>query len=152
MASYIAHSQKRDCVTLMLSKAEADALRDLALYADQAIADDDERNGRSRSLSNWPSIRASSERTLAVPTYSDGELAEIIAAVLAHASELEMNAGYSDARHDGGAGELRAMVEAYRCGMNRRLPAGWEVYAEQMRQKRDPEWEEYQRLKSKFET
>lgn len=30
MASYIAHNQKRDIVTLMLSKAEAEAVLDLA--------------------------------------------------------------------------------------------------------------------------
>ena len=33
MASYITHNQRRDPVTLMLSKAEAEALRALALAA-----------------------------------------------------------------------------------------------------------------------
>lgn len=33
MASYIANNQNRDSVTLMLSKAEAEALRDLANHA-----------------------------------------------------------------------------------------------------------------------
>jgi len=33
MASYIANNQNRDSVTVMLSKAEAEALRDLAIHA-----------------------------------------------------------------------------------------------------------------------
>lgn len=39
MASYLAGNARLDTVTLMLSKAEAEALRDLALFAEQSIND-----------------------------------------------------------------------------------------------------------------
>ena len=40
MATYIAHNQSRETVTLMLSKAEADALRTLAELAwDEGLGD-----------------------------------------------------------------------------------------------------------------
>jgi len=39
MASYLAGNAKRDTVTLMLSKAEAEALRDLAIFAEPSIND-----------------------------------------------------------------------------------------------------------------
>lgn len=39
MAGYLAGNMRRDTVTLMLSKAEAEALRDLALFAEPSIND-----------------------------------------------------------------------------------------------------------------
>jgi len=50
MASYIANNQSRDTVTIMLSKAEAIALHDLAEVADRAFDHfGDERNGKTKS-------------------------------------------------------------------------------------------------------
>ena len=39
MASYLASNMRRDTVALILSKAEAEALRDLALFAEPFIND-----------------------------------------------------------------------------------------------------------------
>lgn len=39
MASYLASNMRRNTVTLILSKAEAEALRDLALFAEPFIND-----------------------------------------------------------------------------------------------------------------
>ena len=50
MASYIASNQSRDTVTIMLSKAEADALHELSEIADRAFDHfGDERNGQKRA-------------------------------------------------------------------------------------------------------
>ena len=59
MATYIAHSQRRDTVTLTLSKAEADALRDMASAAY------DEGLGEMNS-----STRAAFERAISALTAS----------------------------------------------------------------------------------
>jgi hypothetical protein len=48
MASYVASNLSRDVVTLMLTKAEADALRDLALYAEPEIGEGLPMNSMSR--------------------------------------------------------------------------------------------------------
>ena len=45
MASYLAGNLRRDTVTLMLSKAEAEALRDLALFSEPSINDGLPMNG-----------------------------------------------------------------------------------------------------------
>lgn len=45
MASYLASNMRRDTVTLILSKAEAEALRDLALFAEPSINDGLAMNG-----------------------------------------------------------------------------------------------------------
>ena len=39
MASYLASNMRRDTVALILSKAEAEALRDLAIFAEPSIND-----------------------------------------------------------------------------------------------------------------
>lgn len=50
MASYIANNQSRDTVTIMLSKAEAEALHGLADIADRAFGHfSDDRNGKTKA-------------------------------------------------------------------------------------------------------
>lgn len=50
MASYIALSENREAVTLMLSKAEAEALSNLADHADRAFDHfGDNRNGQTKA-------------------------------------------------------------------------------------------------------
>ena len=50
MASYIANNQSRDAVTIMLTKAEAEALSGLADYADRAFDHfGDDRNGKTKA-------------------------------------------------------------------------------------------------------
>lgn len=56
MASYIANNQNRDNVTIMLTKAEAEALHGLAEVADRAFDHfGDDRNGQ---------VKAACERAL----------------------------------------------------------------------------------------
>lgn len=52
MASYIAHGAKRELVTLMFSRAEADALRDMALYAEMDIGEGLPMNPMTRAAAN----------------------------------------------------------------------------------------------------
>lgn len=82
--------------------------------------------------------------------YSDGELAEIMERVEMEADRVEENAAFGGESHDGGAAVLRDGVNMFRLGMNRRLPAAWLPFAEQIKQEQDPEWENYLRLKKKF--
>ena len=49
MASYLASNQSRDAVTIMLSRAEAEALRDLALYAEPDIGEGLPMNNQTRA-------------------------------------------------------------------------------------------------------
>lgn len=52
MATYLAHNSRRDTVTLMLSKAEAEALRDLALFAAVSINDGLPMNSQTAAAAN----------------------------------------------------------------------------------------------------
>jgi len=60
--------------------------------------------------------------------------------------------------HDGGAGRLEDAANAFLCGLECRLPDDWEPYLElaikarnDVKNRNDPEWAEYQRLCDKFE-
>ncbi len=86
-----------------------------------------------------------------MPDLSDGEFAEVMERVLADAESRANMAVFTGAHHDNGAEHMRAEVEMFRLGMNRRLPNSWLPYVREMRLEEDPEWGEYQRLKQKFE-
>ncbi len=52
MATYLSHNSKRDVVTLMLTRAEADALRDVALYAEPDIGENLPMNPQQKAAFN----------------------------------------------------------------------------------------------------
>lgn len=64
--------------------------------------------------------------------------------------ELEMNAGYSGAMHDGGSRDLNNQIECYIHGQHSELPTLWKTYYDEFKVKNDPEYKLYQRLKQKF--
>jgi hypothetical protein len=75
------------------------------------------------------------------------DIKKVIVAVKKHADDLERDAAHGGERHDRGARKLREQVECYIAGMEGVLPRFWDQYLVQS----DPEWEEYKRLRVKFE-
>ena len=68
--------------------------------------------------------------------------------VLAAAHSKREAAGFNGDHHDGGASRLEMQVEFYEMGEAGIMPKEWEQYEKTL----DPEWNEYQRLKYKFES
>lgn len=75
------------------------------------------------------------------------EIEKVMEIVLQEADERQRAAGHNGERGDGGASMLRQQVKFYKMGMAGHVPIEWEKY----KQKLDPEWKEYLRLKEKFE-
>lgn len=67
--------------------------------------------------------------------------------VLKEADKLAKDAGYAGEYGDRGAAFLREKVRFYKMGMNQEVPKEWLHYMDKM----TPEYEEYMRLKKKFE-
>ena len=67
--------------------------------------------------------------------------------VLAEAEARRESAGFNGSHHDGGASVLEMQVEFYTLGQQGKIPHTWKKFEQEF----DPEWEEYQRLKNKFE-
>jgi hypothetical protein len=72
---------------------------------------------------------------------------KIMQLVLEDAADREMGAGMNGSHHDGGAHDLRMEVEFYRYGRSGVIPPTWNKYLKEL----DPEYQEYLRLKAKFE-
>lgn len=75
------------------------------------------------------------------------DIEEIIKLVLKDADDKKQRAGYAGAMSDYGASNLRNQVKFYDLGRKGILPTEWEKYANQT----DVEYQEYIRLKKKFE-
>lgn len=67
--------------------------------------------------------------------------------VLKDADRLESDAGHAGEYGDRGAAFLREKVRFYKMGMNQEVPIEWVHHMDKM----TPEYEEYMRLKKKFE-
>lgn len=72
--------------------------------------------------------------------------------------QAKSDAGYSGEMGDRGGGAMMREAQAFLAGLEKRLPAGRERHLQdaekEVRQetaRRDPEWAEYERLKTKFE-
>jgi hypothetical protein len=76
---------------------------------------------------------------------------QIIQRVLAEARDVKTAAAYNGNMTDGGADVLEAQVRFYRYGRNGVVPPEWQKYADQVRKEADPEYEQYKKLKMKFE-
>lgn len=74
----------------------------------------------------------------------------IINLVLGAANQRRMDAGYGGRWDDGGASALQDQVKFYNYGRNNQIPPEWEAYAQKAEIESDPEFAEYQRLKTKF--
>lgn len=75
------------------------------------------------------------------------DIQKLINLVLADAKKSREDAGYSGRMDDGGASRLEDQVKFYNYGRNGATPPEWEHYEKQL----DPEFQEYQRLKKKFD-
>lgn len=75
----------------------------------------------------------------------------IMQKVLTEAHNARESAGYGGEWGDRGASVMEAQVQFYRYGQQGVVPPEWQKHAEQARKEADPEYEQYQRLKSKFE-
>lgn len=69
---------------------------------------------------------------------------------LADANERELNAGYGGHMHDGGAGYMRNNVDAYKAGLNKKVPDFLKSSYELAMKESDPEYKEFIRLSKKF--
>lgn len=78
------------------------------------------------------------------------ELRAVAQRVRLRGEELKNDAAHTGGWSDNGGGALIAEADAFDAGLDGRLPDGWEEYAEEYRREKDPEWQEYQRLKKKF--
>ncbi len=76
---------------------------------------------------------------------------DLISAMYKKAETMKHNAGMNGAWNDGGASALVEQIEAFKCGMTGQVPNGWLEVANQMKNEDDPDWEQYQKLKTKFE-
>lgn len=74
-------------------------------------------------------------------------LDKLIDLVLKDANRKEKDAVYAGERSDGGASRLREQVKFYNYGRKNEVPIEWRDYEKQL----DEEYEEYLRLKNKFE-
>ena len=80
------------------------------------------------------------------------DIEAVIKRILDAAEKKRLDAGMDGAWHDGGASEMERRVEIFRCGMKGIIPQIWIEYAKDVRNEDDPKWEEYLRLKRKFES
>ena len=67
------------------------------------------------------------------------------------ASALRENAGQSGRIDDGGSGRLEDTIMAYDAGILGIIPASLNSLYQQFKKGKDTEYQEYQRLKAKFE-
>lgn len=81
---------------------------------------------------------------------TEQELRNVAAVVRRKGGELRHSAGMNGRMDDGGGGALIAQVDAFEAGLAKRLPSGWERYAEQAKAEADPEYAEFRRLRAKF--
>lgn len=83
---------------------------------------------------------------------TDREMFDRIMGILRNeAHSAREGAGYSGRWDDGGAGRLEDQIRFFQYGLAGTLPPEWEKYKVQVLHEADPEYAQYQRLKSKFE-
>lgn len=75
----------------------------------------------------------------------------LIEFILKKADKLQESAGYNGSWDDGGASRLRDEVKFYRYGQSKSIPKEWKKHVKEFSQEIDPEYDEYLRLKEKFE-
>ena len=71
--------------------------------------------------------------------------------ILKKADNVQESAGYNGSWDDGGAARLREEVKFYRYGLLGEIPEEWKKHIVEYRRENDPEYDEYKRLKEKFE-
>lgn len=74
-----------------------------------------------------------------------------LALYLQEAANNRENAGYAGEWGDRGASHMEDRASAYKSGRAQEVPAWLQRHYEKVKAQRDPEFDEYQRLKKKFE-
>ena len=82
---------------------------------------------------------------------SEVDIEVVLKKIRAKADSDRLDAGMGGHHHDGGASALIRQVEMFEDGMNGIVPQTWIEYAKEIRNEADPEWDDFQRLKAKFE-
>lgn len=67
------------------------------------------------------------------------------------ADDVERNAAYGGAMHDGGASRMRAEAIAYEDGLERTIPSFLEPFIKEVNRQEDPDYAKFLELKKKFE-
>lgn len=81
----------------------------------------------------------------------DVNIDNLMHSILKIANSRRESAGHQGCQHDGGASKLEMQVTFYKYGRNNELPKEWEEFAIQLTKQNDSEYDEYLRLKNKFE-
>lgn len=76
---------------------------------------------------------------------------EFLRYLLDQANRNEDNAAHGGRQDDGGAGHTRELVCAYQSGRDNKIPAFWLTSLETFHQRNNEEYQNYLRLKAKFE-
>jgi hypothetical protein len=76
---------------------------------------------------------------------------KIAAKIRAKAEELRISAGYGGYSGDNGAGMLLSNLEMWLDGIRGEIPKSFKQYMDDVQKESDPEWDEYQCMKKKFE-
>jgi len=82
---------------------------------------------------------------------SEVDINAVTEKVRARADSKRLDAGFGGQSHDGGASAMIREVQMFEDGMNGIVPQTWIEYAKEIRNEADPEWEEFKRLRNKFE-
>lgn len=82
---------------------------------------------------------------------SEVDIEAVLKKILAHADSKRLDAGMGGHHHDGGASAMIREIQMFEDGMNGIVPQTWIEYAKEIRNEADPEWDDFQRLKAKFE-
>ena len=88
------------------------------------------------------------------------EISDLLRFIKNKADEIALDAGQSGSHSDGGASNIKDGVNLFVAGMafarlpekplRDKIPIRWEKYLDELETVADPEWDEYQRLKNKF--
>jgi hypothetical protein len=82
---------------------------------------------------------------------SEELIAAVTVAIKDRAKHSSDTAAQSGMTHDGGASSLLAQLSAWHYGLGQKVPDEWKSYQIAFERAQDPEWEQYKRLKAKFE-
>jgi len=75
----------------------------------------------------------------------------ILGIIRIDAEKKRDNAAQGGEYGDGGASALEDQILIYKCGLSGKFPSKWEKYRKEYENSIDPEYQEYLKLKEKFE-
>ena len=82
---------------------------------------------------------------------TDELVKQIVDRIMEKAARRKEDAALGGHYHDGGYRESQKEIDFFLAGWERVLPSSWRQIAQEIRNEADEDWQEYQRLKKKFE-